>query len=222
MTPRERWLAVLNHERPDRIPVDYRATPETTANLLRHLGLADEQQLRHRLHFDPILDVRPDYVGPPLAPNTDVYGIEYTDYDYGTGAYRESVCLRGDVPYPLAAYNTPEEVEANYRWPSPDWYDYSGIAKQIESKEDCIIRGGGSEPFPIYKDLRGVQQAYLDLATNPDLVHYCLDKLFELCYLSIQGSDGRYILGPCHNLQPVGPPENIVIMYDTAYEHGRL
>jgi hypothetical protein len=33
MTPKERWLAVLNGEKPDRLPLDYWATPEATANL---------------------------------------------------------------------------------------------------------------------------------------------------------------------------------------------
>ena len=41
MTPRERWLAVLNREKPDRVPMDYRATREATAKLLQHLGVDD-------------------------------------------------------------------------------------------------------------------------------------------------------------------------------------
>jgi len=44
------------------------------------------------------------------------------------------------------------------------------------------VRGGGSEPFLIYKELRGDQQAFMDMLVNPDIVHYCLDKLFELAY----------------------------------------
>ena len=36
-------------------------------------------------------------------------------------------------------------------------------------------------------------------------------------------SDGAgYILAPCHNLQAVSPVENIVAMYDEAWEYGRL
>jgi uroporphyrinogen decarboxylase len=44
------------------------------------------------------------------------------------------------------------------------------------------IRGGGSEPFLIYKELRGQEQALVDLIENPEIVHYCLDKLFDLAY----------------------------------------
>lgn len=38
--------------------------------------------------------------------------------------------------------------------------------------------------------------------------------------LRILGEGGGYILAPCHNIQSVSPPENIVAMYETCYEHG--
>lgn len=34
------------------------------------------------------------------------------------------------------------------------------------------------------------------------------------------GAGGGYILAPCHNIQPLTPPENIVALYETGYEHG--
>jgi uroporphyrinogen decarboxylase len=40
--------------------------------------------------------------------------------------------------------------------------------------------------------------------------------------MRILGDGGGYIHGPCHNIQAVSPPENIVATYDTAYEYGRL
>jgi uroporphyrinogen decarboxylase len=38
--------------------------------------------------------------------------------------------------------------------------------------------------------------------------------------LRILGEGGGYILAPCHNIQAVGPAENVVAMYETCYEHG--
>ena len=38
--------------------------------------------------------------------------------------------------------------------------------------------------------------------------------------IHILGKDGGYILAPCHNIQVVSPPENIVAMYETGYENG--
>ena len=44
------------------------------------------------------------------------------------------------------------------------------------------MQGGGSEPFLTYADLRGQEQALMDLVINPEMVHYCLDKLYTLAY----------------------------------------
>lgn len=178
MTPKERWLAVLNREKPDRLPMDYWATAETTEKMLRHLGCADEWALMERLHIDRPVTVTPDYIGPPLPKDTDIYGCRRAviSYSSGAGAYTETVY------HPLAQYQTIAEIEENYTWPTADWYDYSQLSAQVEGKEAYPIRGGGSEPFLIYKNLRGMEQAYMDLALNPEMVHYCLDKLFDFCY----------------------------------------
>lgn len=345
MTPRERWLRTLNHEKADRVPADYRATPEATRKLMDHLGLQTMQQLSERLHFDMILDVGPKWIGPKLEPGYDEYGIGYQDTDYGIGHYHDAVY------HPLAKYNSVEEIKAEYEWPSLDWWSYDHIPAAIEGKEDWVIRGGWSEPYATYKWMRGVAQGYMDLVENPEMVHYVLGRLYEDCYQKaarvyeqipgmviwtwvaedvgsqngliislehikeffvphmkrmvdlvhsagayafhhsdgavrenvpqmievgmdvldpiqwrcagmerealkrdfgdalvfhggmdnqqtmafgsvdavrqevidntrILGEGGGYILGPCHNLQAISPPENIVTMYDTAYEVG--
>jgi len=36
----------------------------------------------------------------------------------------------------------------------------------------------------------------------------------------ILGEGGGFIMTPCHNIQVVGPPENVVAMYETGYEEG--
>ena len=175
MTSRERWLEVLNRQKPDRVPMDYWATQETTQKLLKHLNCPDEGALFQKLHIDKVVSVGPKYVGPS-HPGSDVFGCRYKKVDYGMGNYDECVY------HPLAQYKTLQEIKDNYTWPSPDWYDYSGITEQIAEKEDYPIRGGGSEPFLTYKSLRGQEQAFMDLVLHPDIVHYCLDKLFDLCY----------------------------------------
>lgn len=176
MTPRERWLAVLQRRTPDRIPTDYWGTPETGRMLERHFGVPTLNEALDRMHVDYLITVSPCYVGPPVPPDGDVYGLRYRDVDYGSGVYPEA------DNHPLAEFATVEEIEAHYRWPDPDWWDYSGIAAQIEGKEDRAIRGGGSEPFLLYQKLRGDIQAMIDLVENPEMVEYCLGKMFDLAY----------------------------------------
>ncbi len=40
--------------------------------------------------------------------------------------------------------------------------------------------------------------------------------------LRILGGGGGYVLAPCHNIQSVGPAENVVAMYEAGYEYGWL
>jgi uroporphyrinogen decarboxylase len=206
MSPRERWQAVLTRQKPDRVPMDYWSTPEFSAKLIRHLGLSrlsekklsaalsreerdprHPNQARHALrealrcmHVDFVIHVGPKYAGPKLPPDTDVFGCTYRTIQYGTGEYSEV------TTNPLARFQTVDQIEAEYRWPSPDWYDYSIVPQQIEGWEQYPIQGGGSEPFLIYKNLRGQEQAMMDLVDKPEIVHYCLDKLFELAYINSQ------------------------------------
>lgn len=176
MTPRERWLAVLTRAQPDRVPMDYWTTPEADRALKAHLGVATDLALYQRLHIDRPCAAGPRYVGPSLPPDQDIFGIRYREVAYSTGSYREAITA------PLARYQSVEEIEGNYRWPSPDWWDYAHIAADVAPWRDYPIAGGGSEPFLTYKNLRGDAQAYMDLALNPEIVHYCLDKLFDLAY----------------------------------------
>jgi len=175
-TARERWLEALRHRAPDRLPVDYRATPEAHARLKKHLGCADDVELCRALHIDQILDVHPRYVGPPIPADEDIYGIGFQDTNYGSGTYRDA------IRFPLERYHSVEEIEADFRWPSPDWYDYSAVADQVKGKEECVIRSPGSENWDMYRWMRGNERGYLDLYDKPEMVHYCLGKLYDFSY----------------------------------------
>jgi len=178
MTSKERWLAVLNREKPDRIPMDFWGTYEATNKVMRHMGCGSDEEMFERLHVDKVVGVGPKYVGPPVPEGEDVFGCRFKGVNYGTGVYSECVY------HPLAQYETLDEIEAGYAWPSPDWYDHSDIPGQLAGREDRPIMGGGSEPFNAYNKLRGQEQAFMDLILHPDIVHFCLDKLFDLAYES--------------------------------------
>jgi uroporphyrinogen decarboxylase len=106
-----------------------------------------------------------------------MYGRRFKNVSYGSGRYLE--CIYS----PLAQYSSIAEIEAEYRWPTAEWFDFSQIPRQIRGRKKAYpIRGGGSEPFLIYADLRGREQAYIDLVQKPELVHYCLGKMYDLYY----------------------------------------
>ncbi len=175
MSPRERWLAVLRREKPDRVPMDIWATSEAIQRIESHLGAGWDTILKD-LHIDTPFTVSGRYVGPPPKKGEDIWGIRHRIVDYGTGVYDEAATA------PLARFDSVEAIEAEYTWPDPDHWDYSHLAEAIKGHERDIIRGGGSEPFYQYKFLRGDTQAFLDLIEYPDIAHYILGKLFELSY----------------------------------------
>jgi uroporphyrinogen decarboxylase len=136
----------------------------------------DMEEVFRRLHIDTPFTVGGRYIGPPPKNGEDIFGLRSKVIDYGTGAYCEVINA------PLAKYNSVEEIEQNYNWPKPDHWDYSHLPEAIKGQEHRPIRGGGSEPMLKYKQLRGEEQAFIDMVENPDILHYCLDKLFELAY----------------------------------------
>jgi uroporphyrinogen decarboxylase len=174
MTPRERWLAVLNGEEPDRVPMDYWGTPEATARMMAHLGVSDVEAMDAALHIDRPVDVAPAYVGPPVDEDADMYGCRFERVDYGTGAYRECVV------HPLARYDTVAEIEADYRWPEPDWFDPSPIPAQIAAHPDRPIQLDMAGNYTQYTWLRGMEQAFVDFALNHEIVRYCMERLYDL------------------------------------------
>jgi uroporphyrinogen decarboxylase len=176
VTPRERWEAILEGKIVDRPPLDYWGTDEVTDKLMKHLKAPTLRALYEKLGIDPPFKVEPEYVGPQVAHDEDIFGCKYRNVDYGSGVYRECVY------HPLEKFNRVEEIEKNFSWPNIDDFDFSTIKEQAEDWQDYPIRGGGSEPFLDYKYLRGQKQGYIDLFRYPEIVEYCLDKLFDFCF----------------------------------------
>ena len=178
MTPRERWLAILAGKETDRILVDWAATPEVTARLLKELECADERALWHKLHVDARIEVAPRWklLHHPDDPQADLWGVRYQRINYGTGYYEEPSY------HPLAAAETVKDVH-RHRWPSPDDFDYDAVTQVLEAADGFYpIHGGCFEPFLLYGYLRGLEQAFEDLAANPKIAEAILDHIFDFSF----------------------------------------
>ena len=197
LTSRERWLTVLKGEKPDRVPMDYAATPELTQKLMAHLGTPDQAALFARLHVDSLVGIGPRYQGPPLPPGTDMYGCRFLDMDYGAGVYEECIFS------PLARFETADQIAESYSWPSADWFDYSVIPGQLAGNQDRPTILGMAGIYTLYTRLRGLEQAFVDFAVNHELVLYCMDRLVDLHYemavRSIEAARGKIDIGSIGN-----------------------
>jgi uroporphyrinogen decarboxylase len=182
MTPRERWMALLEGKEADRIPADYQATDEVTARLLQELNCVDESALWRKLHVDKRTFLEPTWrlSHHPDDPVADMWGVRYRKVDYGSGTYEEPCC------HPLARAESPAHVHA-HRWPSPDDFDYEPIAQAVQQDDGYYpIHAGHFEPFLLYGYMRGLEQAFEDLALNADIADAILGRLFDFYHEHIR------------------------------------
>ncbi|MFH1743845.1 MAG: uroporphyrinogen decarboxylase family protein [bacterium] len=176
-TPRERWIAVLNHEKPDRIPTDFWGTQEVIDRLLKDLKCPTEDDLWRELGVDKTHAVDPKYIGPEIRDGYNLWGVRYAKQSYadGMGSYDEV------AECPLAKMTDPAELD-DYPWPDPDWFDYSVIPEQLACLEEWPILAGHYEAFYFYSNMRGVEAALMDLAVSPEFADHALQKIFDFSY----------------------------------------
>ena len=179
MTPRERWLAVFNRQKPDRIPTDFSATVEVHERLRKDLGCADTDALFDKLHIDGTQGVGPvrtvhHYPGDPEA---DIWGLRYRTIEYNGGKYSEV------VNHPLAGATTVADIHA-FHWPNPDDHDWEKYKQDIKNMGEPrrVVCAGGYEPFLLYCLMRGMEQAMMDLLIEPEIANAIMDHEFDYCY----------------------------------------
>ena len=178
MTPSERWQAVLDGASPTGCRWTIGPPTETRRSLRQRLGCRTTRQALEKLHVDFVVKPEPEYAGPRLPP---AYRRLRLPVSPTSTTGRASMMNASAIP--LAGFRSAEEIERNYRWPEPGLVGLSRASgASVQGKETYPLRGGGSEPFLTYKYLRGQEQAFIDLVENPEIVHYCLGKLFDLAY----------------------------------------
>ena len=183
MTSKERVLAAIAHERPDRAPIQTYLTPEIQQKLMDHFGFQTEEQLYLRLGVD-LRGVNPPYVGtlPPAPPGSafvDEWGVGYMMFDHGHGgAYPEPNHLA------LAKITTMDQVEA-YPWPSPNDFDYARAPEQCAAFEPFAVCTGHAGMPDIVNGVgrgRGMEQVLLDIVTEDPVGVAIIDRRCDLYF----------------------------------------
>ncbi len=179
LTHRERVRLALEHQETDRIPV---AMVCSGINPPAHRALADhlrrERNLSVEAYLQPLLDIKsvaPAYVGPPLPPGTDIWGVRRAPVSYGAGEYDEIEY------YPLADAADPADLR-RHRWPTTDWFDYSVLPDRITAMgregDYCLMVENGNI-FETSWYMRGFERMFLDLALNRDLAHGIFQRVTD-------------------------------------------
>jgi len=185
MKPRDRVLTALNHEQPDRCPLQVSFTPEFARRLETDLRLKDLRG--HNPHGGGNLYELERILGEDMlltsvgwansyyqqeGSYTDEWGVGWKSIGYGTpfgdGRYTE-ICS-----HPLAE----DRAIETYRAPDPQRPElYRDAQRMIAAfgKEYWIVGVTVTTIFETAWALRGFSRLLMDLALNPELAERILD-----------------------------------------------
>ena len=174
MTSRERILAAINHKPTDRVPLDYWGVPEITEKLMKHFGVKDSIRFAQALDIDLIMHPSTPMIKSGRNGEWDIE-MKKIPLPDGSGFYDEPVA------HPIADFETIDEIEAGYEWPTTDMFDYSGIREQCEKIREAgyATMGGYISLTFAYTMIRGIEQMFADFAGDPELAEYILFKINE-------------------------------------------
>jgi uroporphyrinogen decarboxylase len=185
MNSRERILAVLNRQPVDRLPVDLWHTPEVGAMLRQHFGAANDLDLYRAMKLDKIVWDFIDYktgtgeaagaqsgAGAESGGSRSMWGVPLKNIQAGEAHYAEF----GDAP--LKDVDSVRQLDDYPWWPQPERFDYDrAVAVAETAAPEFVVIGPWVSFFEIYCQLRGMEQAMMDLALDPDLVDAILDRV---------------------------------------------
>ncbi len=180
LSSRLRVQQTLAHQQPDGIPFSWglRPTPEMAERLDDYLRERGMSWHGLSLATEDTLPISPRYIGPPLPPRTDMWGIVRKQVSYGDGTYDEIEY------YPLAEINTPGEID-KYAWPDPEWFDYANLRRDVLTADPHGRLAGKlwidvcGNPFEIYTWMTGHERTFSNLILNPDVVHTSMEHITQ-------------------------------------------
>jgi Uroporphyrinogen decarboxylase (URO-D) len=191
---RERVLMALNHEQPDRCPMQVSFTPEYAARIRTNMGLADTShnphgggntyELERALDEDMLLTsvgwANSYYANDKYAGGRDSYvdewGVGWKNMPYetpfGTGFYTEI------SSHPLADADALD----SYQPPDPNRPDLYSDARDLISRFGDEYWIGGVTVCTIFETawaLRGYASLMMDFVSDPELAEHILDIPFR-------------------------------------------
>jgi uroporphyrinogen decarboxylase len=207
MLARERVLMALNHEEPDRVPIDLGSTPVSSiccnayADLLaslalpaRDIHLVDMLQQLAAVDDDVLqaleVDFRPIKTNPPATFHLQLRDEgSYEAYYNEWGAKLSRPKVGGHyfdyVEHPIKESSL--QALERYSWPDPaDTSRYEGLrerARALRERTPYALVGTcdlGSDILARPQWIRGYAASMLDLAADPDFAEAFLERLAEI------------------------------------------
>lgn len=195
LTSRQRVKTALEHEEPDRLPCDITIEPNVYEKLCKYMGETFEPywwddwnhaypsiEMLNKLKVDVLhlcLNDTPRDFDIHLSEFKDQWGITKRKIFHSDGSFMYNL-----IDYPLKDAKSMDDI-LSYDWPRPEEIvDISGLRQKTEQlfKETAFALtatfGGNIFERPHY--LRGMENFFLDLATDPTIATTLMDKVLEI------------------------------------------
>lgn len=106
----------------------------------------------------------------------DIWGHHYRVVDNPTGAYEEF------GSWPLRDAMSVDDLK-QFPWPEPDWWDFSSLPqaiRQVDPERKLYLRFRIGSVFELAWQIRGMQEFLMDLASQPEIPMYIMERLTEV------------------------------------------
>ena len=187
MSPRERFLAALNHKEPDRVPTFTNLTPQVAEKLGKKMNLpweAEDSWLSSRIsHMEILIELGNDAVGvgPTRAKDAPTRWEDGKLIDEFGFVYRRVGLYDEIIKRPLAEVEIVEEVD-EFKMPDPLAPGRWDLAeKMIKRYKDNFAIVGDLETtiFELSWNLVGMEKFLMDLIMEKPYVFALMDKVME-------------------------------------------
>jgi uroporphyrinogen decarboxylase len=207
ITPRERVLMTVAHEKPDRVPIIIGTSNTTSMKMgvyrrlkgfLGHEGperwLYDWPELGTAIPDEWMLErLRSDARGvwdafPAATRARNAHRAPHSPFidDWGSGAVESAPDQWYPGVHPLANATTIEEIE-RYPWPDPDdptrYEHVRAEAKRLHEETDYAIIGTPWLLFPFERAhaMQGLDNFLVNMSIEPDFAEALLLRIADLC-----------------------------------------
>ena len=184
MNSKERVLAAVAHEEPDRIPITFDAEKEVYDALYGHFGLDSKERLFDRLHVDTWMVLPGNFMYTAeeneKKEKTSIWGYKARVVEYTGGTYDE-VCFN-----PLAGKDTIADIRA-HTWPLPNILDFSHFPQEAEAHSDRAVIGVFTwGPYFIASFVRGLENLLMDFVLSKDYADHLIKTISEICCAALR------------------------------------
>lgn len=173
MNSRERVLAAIDHQEPDRTPLDFWAEEVVWKRLMADLALPSKRAVLERFGIDlrwhDHVYTGPDFSDPGGRFIENMWGERFRTMPGGS-----KVACGGA----LDKCNTFTEIESHH-WPSNDWVNHDRLLEKIRRDDEYAIVYGYADIWQRVAMVRGLDAMFFDMVERPDWVHFMTGRLTE-------------------------------------------